>query len=130
MEELRCLKEREIKKEKKQIDHILNGEKLEHKAAIFKILGDLNRVKIVEVLTHYPQLCVNDIAQFIDASIATTSHHLITLRKHGIIRSVKEGKHVFYMLNTSYVKSLFETVKHLRMQCLENEEIALVNGAK
>lgn len=117
MKEYICMDDGAIEREKKKVHSLIDEETLEHKATIFKILGDLNRVKIVEVLTHYPQLCVNEISQFIDASVATTSHHLITLKNNGIIKSVKEGKRVIYMLDTDYVKSLFETVELIRVQC-------------
>ncbi|HJF16686.1 MULTISPECIES: ArsR/SmtB family transcription factor [Globicatella] len=117
MKEYICMADVEIEREKKKLSNFVDEATLEHKATIFKILGDLNRVKIVEILSHYPQLCVNEIAQFIDASVATTSHHLITLKNNGIIKSVKEGKHVIYMLDTDYVTSLFETVDLLRVQC-------------
>lgn len=117
MKDYICMDDVEIEREKRKLSNFVDESTLEHKAAIFKILGDLNRVKIVEILSHYPQLCVNEIAQFIDASVATTSHHLITLKNNGIIKSVKEGKRVIYMLDTNYVTSLFETADLLRTQC-------------
>lgn len=117
MGDYQCLDNETIEKEKNKVNHLLDEQVLEHKASIFKILGDLNRVKIVELLSHYPQLCVNEISQFIGATVATTSHHLITLKNVGIIKSVKEGKHVIYMLDANYVTNLFDTAELLQKQC-------------
>lgn len=117
MKEYECMTQEQIDEEFENVTRILDEEKLQHKVAIFKVLGDLNRVKIVELLSHYPQLCVNEIAQFINASVATTSHHLITLRNHEIIKSEKEGKRVIYRLDASYVKHVFEMVDNLQKQC-------------
>ena len=53
-------------------------------AMIFKALADDTRIKIAHILTLEEELCVCDIAAIIDASTATTSHHLRLLRKMGL----------------------------------------------
>ncbi len=79
----------------------MDPDQLAAQAALFKVLGDLQPVKIMHVLTVYEHLCVYEKFRVLsDATVATTSHHLITLRKHGIIRSEKEGKHVIYSLGS------------------------------
>lgn len=123
MGEYQCMDDAVIEKEKDKVNQLLDESVLEHKAAIFKILGDLNRVKIVELLSHYPQLCVNEISQFIDATVATTSHHLITLKNTGIIKSVKEGKRVIYMLDADSVTNLFDIADVLRSQCPNHRKL-------
>lgn len=94
-----CLSDQEIEQEKPKVDQILNHDNLELKASFFKVLGDLNRIKIIELLKQYDQLCVYEIAAFIEASVATTSHHLITLKNHNLIKSHKIGKRVIYSMN-------------------------------
>lgn len=81
MADYECLTDHEIDQEMNKVQDLLEAANLERKATVFKVLGDLNRVKIVEVLMNYDRLCVYEISRFIDASVATTSHHLITLRK-------------------------------------------------
>ncbi|HCX6198028.1 TPA: winged helix-turn-helix transcriptional regulator, partial [Listeria monocytogenes] len=61
-------------------------------SGFFKILSDENRLKIVHALVHEDELCVCDIANIIDASVATTSHHLNSLKKLGVVDSHKDGK--------------------------------------
>lgn len=103
-----CLSDQQIGKEKKKLDHILEEDNLERKAAFFKVLGDLNRIKIIEILKQYDELCVYEIAAFIEASVATTSHHLITLKNNELVQSHKRGKRVIYSMNREKFGRLIE----------------------
>lgn len=58
---------------------------------MFKALSDPNRVKIAYFLQHQ-ELCVCDIADLLDVSVATASHHLRQLKALHIAKSRKEGK--------------------------------------
>jgi len=75
---------------------------------IFKALGDETRLKIIYALS-LEELCVCDVSQIIDASVATTSHHLRLLKNMGLAKSRKQGKMVFYSLHDACVQSIIET---------------------
>ncbi|MGG3573993.1 metalloregulator ArsR/SmtB family transcription factor [Bacillus gobiensis] len=75
-------------------------------AKMFKVIGDNNRAKIAFSLTKNEELCVCDVANIIGTSIATASHHLRTLHKHGIVKYRKEGKLVFYSLDDEHIRQL------------------------
>ncbi|MBG9980783.1 helix-turn-helix transcriptional regulator [Facklamia sp. DSM 111018] len=117
MSEYACLDNQELELERDKIRQLFQPEILERKATIFKILGDLNRVKIVELLMNYDKLCVYEISQFIGASVATTSHHLITLKNHHIINSEKEGKHVIYSMSDEIIGELVQIANGLNISC-------------
>lgn len=117
MTEYSCLNEKQIQEEKDKITEILNPSVIERKATIFKLLGDVNRVKIVELLMNYDKLCVYEISRFIGASVATTSHHLITLKNYQIIDSDKEGKHVLYYMNDQNISELVQIADGLHISC-------------
>ena len=108
MSQYECMNDAAIEQELDKVNNIIETDSVENKANIFKILGDLNRIKIVELLAHYNKLCVYEISQFIDASVATTSHHLITLRNSGVITSEKHGKRVVYAMDNQEVMSLLK----------------------
>ena len=72
------------------------------------ILSDENRLKIVHALVHEDELCVCDIANIIDASVATTSHHLNSLKKLGVVDSHKDGKLVYYFIKNIKILNLME----------------------
>jgi len=63
-----------------------------------KCFSDSSRIKIFYALETYKEMCVCDLAEILDASIATTSHHLRYLKKHGMTKSRKDGQVVYYSL--------------------------------
>ncbi|BAC12233.1 ArsR/SmtB family transcription factor [Oceanobacillus iheyensis] len=79
---------------------------LEGMAKIFKALSDQNRAKITFALSEEDDLCVCDIANIIETSVATASHHLRTLYKQGIVKYRKEGKLAFYSLDDDHIRQL------------------------
>ncbi|MEG0551901.1 MAG: metalloregulator ArsR/SmtB family transcription factor [Vagococcus sp.] len=76
---------------------------------LFKVLADENRLKILYALGSRNDLCVCDIANIIDATVANTSHHLQTLKKMKLVDSKKIGKLVYYYISNSTVIHLIET---------------------
>ncbi|WP_124058321.1 ArsR/SmtB family transcription factor [Vaginisenegalia massiliensis] len=117
MADYECLETYQLDKESDKLQDVLTDDRLAIKANIFKVLGDLNRIKIMNVLMNYERLCVYEISRLIDASVATTSHHLITLRSVNLIKSQKEGKHVIYSLNCDYIGKLFNFASTSVMSC-------------
>lgn len=75
-------------------------------AQLFKALADPTRLKIAYALVQEDELCVCDVANIINSSLATASHHLRLLRNMGLAKYRKEGKLVFYSLDNEHVKQL------------------------
>jgi len=92
--------ENEINQMKQKIAEITGVE------LIFKALSDATRLKVAYALTLAQELCVHDVANIIDASTATASHHLRLLREMKLATSRKEGKLVFYSLDDDHVRQL------------------------
>ncbi|MCE4957417.1 ArsR/SmtB family transcription factor [Macrococcoides caseolyticum] len=76
---------------------------------IYKALADEKRLKVCYSLLHEYELCVCDLANIIDATIATTSHHLRYLNQAQVLDYRKEGKNAFYRLKDGHIKTLIET---------------------
>ena len=64
-------------------------------AAVFKQLGDPNRIRIFWLLCHCEE-CVINISALVDMSSPAVSHHLRQLRAGGLITSHRQGKEVYY----------------------------------
>lgn len=75
-------------------------------AKLFKALADPTRLKIAYALVEEEELCVCDVANIIDSTLATASHHLRLLRNMGLAKYRKEGKLVFYSLDDDHVKQM------------------------
>ena len=100
--EIYCYDEPKVKR----IQGEMQKEDITNVAQLFKALADENRTKISFALCQDEELCVCDIANIIGSSVATTSHHLRTLHKQGIVKYRKEGKLVFYSLDDENIKQL------------------------
>ncbi|OAB34998.1 transcriptional regulator [Paenibacillus macquariensis subsp. defensor] len=82
---------------------------------IFKALADPTRMKIAFMLDRAHELCVCDVAAVLGSSMATTSHHLRTLKTMNIAASRKEGKNVIYSLKDDHIRTLIQmTLEHQR----------------
>lgn len=90
-------------------------------AKIFKVLADETRIKIAYALAVEEELCVCDVANIINASTATASHHLRLLKNLGLAKVRKEGKFVYYSLIDECVKQLLEIAFHHQQEVAKNE---------
>jgi DNA-binding transcriptional ArsR family regulator len=75
---------------------------------IFKALSDATRLKIAYALTLEDELCVCDVANILETTTATASHHLRYLRNMGLADYEKRGKLVFYSLADDHVRQLVQ----------------------
>jgi ArsR family transcriptional regulator len=82
-------------------------EELERLSKLFKILGDLTRIKILSILDNQ-EMCVCDIANVLNMTKSSISHQLATLRASKIVKYRKLGKEVYYMLDDEHIKKLYE----------------------
>ena len=76
-------------------------------AELFKALSDPTRVRIVGLLAH-TELCVGDLCIVLGMSQPAVSYQLRILRNLRIVRSRKEGKHVFYTLSDDHIHQLYQ----------------------
>jgi DNA-binding transcriptional ArsR family regulator len=82
-------------------------------SAIFKVLSDPTRVKIIQALA-MEELCVCDIAQLLGMSQSAVSHQLRLLRTAKLVKYRREGKMAYYSLVDECVRSLLsEGLRHV-----------------
>lgn len=81
-----------------------------------KCFSNSSRIKIFYALEKFKEMCVCDLAELLDASIATTSHHLRFLKKHGMAKSRQDGKVVYYSLANEDILSAI----HVFLKLSEN----------
>lgn len=90
-----------------------NEEELNKLSELFKILGDLTRIKILWILDNH-EMCVCDIANVLNMTKSSISHQLSSLRASGIVKYRKEGKEVYYMLDDEHISKLYEIgIEHI-----------------
>ncbi len=77
-------------------------------AKIFKALSEDTRIKIAYALSLEDELCVCDVSNIVDCTVATASHHLRLLRNMGLAKYRKEGKLVYYSLDDDHVRQIIQ----------------------
>ena len=83
----------------------IRRERLDPDAAEFaagraRALADPTRLTLACALVEAEELCVCDLSWIVERSQNLVSHHVRTLRSHGLVRSRREGKMVMYSLTT------------------------------
>lgn len=77
-------------------------------AEIFKLIGDVTRVKILLLLVNN-EMTVRDIAEKLNLKMSRISHQLRLLRSMRLVRYRREGRNVYYMLQDEHVVKLLNT---------------------
>lgn len=74
-------------------------------AAMFRVLGDPARLRLLELLAH-GERCVTEIAGHTHDEISTVSQRLKVLRAENLITRRRQGKHIYYGLADQHVIEL------------------------
>ena len=80
----------------------------------FKMFGDHTRMRLLCLLAE-KELCVGDIAIFMDSTPSAISHQLKTLRAARLVEYRRVGKTLMYSLADEHVQSIAEKgLEHIR----------------
>lgn len=76
-------------------------------AETFKVLGDVTRVRILDALAR-EEVPVCDLAELLGLSQSAVSHQLRVLRNARLVKSRRDGQHIYYTLDDQHIVKLFE----------------------
>lgn len=76
---------------------------------VLKALADETRLDILRLLDNR-EMNVNEIASHCTVSRPTISHHLQIMKRARILTSRKEGKEIYYSINTYVLTSLAQSI--------------------
>ena len=80
-------------------------EKLYDLSELFKVFGDLTRIKILYVLFESP-MCVCDIASILGMTQSAISHQLRILKQNKLVTFRRDGKTIIYSLADDHVHNI------------------------
>jgi DNA-binding transcriptional ArsR family regulator len=87
---------------------------LERLADTFAALSDPTRLRILYALSR-AELCVCDLSASLEISESNCSHQLSRLKLLRLVRSRRDGKHIFYSLDDEHIERLFaDGLEHVR----------------
>lgn len=105
-----CINEKKVASARKDMKP---DETLFKLAAIFKLLSDPTRTKIISALLR-EEFCVCDLSALIGISPSAISHQLRVLRNMNIVKYRKDGRVVYYGLEDDHIISiLMAGLKHV-----------------
>src|SRR5260370_27550018 len=76
-------------------------------AETFKVLGDPTRVRILDALAR-DEVAVCDLADVLGLTQSAVSHQLRLLRSMRLVRSRRDGRHIFYTVDDDHIGKLFK----------------------
>lgn len=79
-------------------------------AAVAKALGHAHRLELLEYIAQ-GERSVDDLARLTGLSVANASQHLQQLRRAGLVKTRREGNHVFYRLSDDTVVGLLSALR-------------------
>ena len=79
--------------------------------AIFRALADPTRRAVFERLTH-GEAPVKELTARFDVSQPAISQHLAALRKAGLVRERREGRHAYYRVEPAGLRPLVDWLEH------------------
>lgn len=81
--------------------------------SMFKALNEINRYRILCILTKNPNLSVGNIAEILDISLPLASQHIKVLTQARLLQKIREGKRVRAQLekNNPFVQAIVHVIQ-------------------
>ncbi len=83
----------------------IDTEACERAAAIFRALGDPQRLRIL-VMLEDSERCVSELCQALQDNMPAISQRLRLLKAERIVRARRDGKHIYYALADNHIARL------------------------
>ena len=88
-------------------ERLLDDTSITDLAETFKILNDTTRVRILDALAR-AEVPVCDLASVLGLTQSAVSHQLRLLRSMRLVKSRRDGRHIYYTLDDHHIVGLFE----------------------
>ncbi|TMW71525.1 ArsR/SmtB family transcription factor [Alteribacter natronophilus] len=79
----------------------IKHEELEEAAALFKLIGDKTRLKMLAIL-YRDECCVCELVDIFQMSQPSVSQHLKKLKLAGVVNERRSGQWIYYRLNSDH----------------------------
>lgn len=89
-------------------------ERLERVAYIIKAVAHPVRLGIIDLLDQCEQMCVSDIQAKLNIEQALLSHHLTNMRDKGVLKTIRDGKNIFYSLTDKNITKIISCIQSCR----------------
>ncbi len=95
---------------------------LEFATQMFKALSDEARLRILNLIVKFGEMCISDLELVLDYTQTKSSRHLIYLKHSSLLTLRKKGQWTFYYLNPKFAQQLTVYIESLSSdQVLKND---------
>ena len=77
-------------------------------AAMFRLLADPTRTRLLFALADGEERYVCDLAEAVEMPESSVSHALRLLRMAGVVKNRRAGRHIYYSLDDSHIEMLLK----------------------
>jgi len=95
----------------KAADRVLPVDQVDLAVEVFRMLADPTRIQLLWALID-TERSVNDLAAHLGRPPTSVSQHLAKLRMARLVRTRREGTHVFYQLENDHIAQLVQDAIH------------------
>jgi DNA-binding transcriptional ArsR family regulator len=93
------------------VAHAPGEAELNRLAAVFKLLGDPTRARLLYALLEAGELCVCDLAAATGIAETTVSQALRLLRASEVVTGRRQGRNVFYRLSDAHIRIVLDVTR-------------------
>lgn len=87
--------------------NMISEDEISKLSNLFKVLGDPTRAKIVMALDNR-EVCVCDLSVALNMTKSAVSHQLAVLKANNIVKSRRDGKHIYYSFDDEHITTIIE----------------------
>ncbi len=85
---------------------MLQNDQLPIIAGIFKAMGEVSRLRLLQQLMQHPERSVGELAQMTNLSQANVSKHLKNLALADLVTTRRDGNTIFYRIHNPMVREI------------------------
>jgi ArsR family transcriptional regulator, zinc-responsive transcriptional repressor len=89
----------------------LDLERLKAAATILKVISHPTRLEIIHLLHKHESLTVSEMLSIIDIDQSALSHHLIKMRRCGVVIADKRGRNIYYSLEIKGIIKILDCME-------------------
>lgn len=96
---------------------------LEFASQMFKAMGDESRLRVLNLIVKYGEMCISDLELILDFTQTKTSRHLIYLKHSGLLSVRKKGQWTFYYLRPKIKEQIANYMNNISLDLTLTKDI-------
>jgi DNA-binding transcriptional ArsR family regulator len=92
---------------------------------LYKTLSDPSRIRIINLIYHFNEMCITDLELVLDYTQTKVSRHLIYMKNSGVTGFKKSDQFTFYYINEELLDIVGQQLKYMERDPVLNRDVEL-----